>query len=92
MEIKHSNMKIIKLWSGGPSHELSASNGESRKVALPRPSTRGRGPAHCRGRVPVKKKHFRLAVLSLRTEQRGEYAGFSPPLLSENTRVNCVSI
>lgn len=70
-------MKIIKLWSSGPSHELSASNGESRKVALPRPSTRGRGRTHCRGSVLLKKKRFRLAVLSLRTEQRGEYAGLA---------------
>lgn len=70
-------MKIHKLWASSPLHELSASNSEPCKVALPRPSTRGRGRAHCGRRVLMKKKHFRLAVLSLRSEHRGEYAGLA---------------
>lgn len=88
---KHSNIKIIRLWVISPLHELLASNSEPGKVALPRPSTRGRGRAHCKRRV-LKKKHFRLAVLSLRTEHRGEYTDLALLLVFENTRVNCVSI
>lgn len=70
-------MKIIKLWASSRLHELPESNSEPCKVALPRPSTRGRGRTDCKRRVLMKKKHFRLAVLSLRSEHRGEYTGLA---------------